>query len=152
MIDGRVQAQLQDGARLAAGVFFHGQKAVDVPGVEHQGLFADGVRVGAESKADVSVMQVIGGADGYVITALPAVGPPQLVDVAVEALEFGKKMGLREIGVDDAHGIAAVKCGHQLISGILNCFHVARGNEARSSDQNWRKPADTPLLFVLRRT
>jgi hypothetical protein len=45
---------------------------------------------------------------------------PQFFEVPVESLEFGKKCGFGEIGIEYAYGIVRVQGGYQGITGGLD--------------------------------
>jgi len=53
---------------------------------------------------------------------------PQLVDVPVETLEFGKEIGLGEVAVDYPDRIVGVERSDQIIAGLADGDHVARGD------------------------
>ena len=55
--DHRVQAQLQYRVHLPPGIPLHLRQAIDVPGIEHQRLLADGVGAGAQGEAHVRVVR-----------------------------------------------------------------------------------------------
>src|SRR5690606_19992618 len=57
--DRRMQAQLQYRTDLHSGVPFDLEQAIYVPGVEHERLFADGVRPGTKRKAHMRIVQVV---------------------------------------------------------------------------------------------
>ena len=78
-------------------------RRIDVPGIEHQRLFADRVGIRAQREAAVRVVQIVGRADRDIVDLLAAAA--QLVDVAVEPLELDEEVGVREIAVDDADRI-----------------------------------------------
>ncbi len=52
--------------------------------------------------------------------------PAQLVDVAIEALEFGEEMGLREAVVDDTDGIIRIEGDEEVAADLLVAF-MGRG-------------------------
>lgn len=129
----RVEAQLQDGIDLFARFLFNFLQGIQVPGVEHQRLFADGVAAVAQRHTDMGIVQVVGAADAYIIdAALPV--PAQLVEVAVEALGFRKKFCIRKIAVHNADSIVRIERTHQVVPGFLDGFHVAWGNVACGTD------------------
>ena len=66
----RVHAQLQDRVNAAAEFLFQLLQRVQVPGIEHQGFFADGVGADAQGQADMGIVQVIGRADADVMDRL----------------------------------------------------------------------------------
>ena len=94
--DRRVQPQLQNRRNLAAGLLLDLRQTIDVPGIEHQRLFADRVRAGAQGEPNMGVVQIVGRADRDVVDSL--VAPAQLVDVPVEPLEFGEETRPAENG------------------------------------------------------
>ena len=131
--DAFVQAELEDVVDFGPGLALDVLEGVDVPGVEHDGFFADDGGALAEAKADVGVVEVVGGAHAEVVHGGPLAA--QLVEVAVEALELDEEVGLGEVAVDDAHGVVGVVGGQELVAGIFDGFHVARGYEAGGADE-----------------
>lgn len=128
-----MEAKLQDGIDLFARFLFNFLQGIQVPGVEHQRLFADGVAAVAQRHTDMGVVQVIGAADTNIVDAALSV-PAQLVEVAVEALGFRKKLGIRKVAVHNADAIVRIECTNQVIPGFLNGFHVARSDVAGGTD------------------
>ena len=133
--DGRVHAQLQNGVDLAARVFLDVQQPVDVPGVEHQGLFADGVRARAQRKAHVRVMQVVRRADRDVFDLFAVTGAARLVQVPVKAFELGEEFRVGEVAVDNAHRVVRIQRGHQIVAGGLDGLHVTGRDVASCADK-----------------
>src|SRR5690554_7145450 len=130
-----MHTQLQDGVHLPACVLFDIDQAIDVPGVQHQRLFADGIGARAQGEAHVAVVQVVGRADGDVIHSAAVIGAAQLIDVPVETLKFREKVRFREIAIDDANGIVFVHGGNQVVTSVFDRFHMARCDVTGSADQ-----------------
>src|SRR5690606_14608641 len=59
-----------------------------------------------------------------------------LVNVPVETLELREKIGAGKVAVDDANRIARIVCSHQHVAGVLDRFHVPRGDVAGGADQS----------------
>lgn len=81
------------------------------------------------------IVQVVGRTNRHVIDVLRLVGPAHLIDVAIEPLEFSEELRIREVAVDDADGIIGIQGGHQPVAGVLDGFHVTRGDIAGGADQ-----------------
>ena len=128
-----MQPQLEDGADTPPGGFLHLGQAVDVPGVQHQGLLADRIGAGPQREAAVGIVQVVGRADADVVER-PAL-PAQQVQVPVEALELGEEGGVGKIGIDDPHRIAGVERGPQRSAGVADRLHVPPRDIAGRPDQ-----------------
>lgn len=133
--NGRVHAQLQNGVDLAARIALDFLQAVDVPGVQHQGFFADGVGARTQGEAHVRIVQIVGRTDGYVVDVFRVARPAHFVDMAVEPLELGEEFRIGEMAVDDADRIVAVQRRHQPVAGVFDGFHMTRGNVAGRADQ-----------------
>src|SRR5690554_84197 len=130
-----MHTQLQDGVHLPACVLFDIDQAVDVPGVQYQRLFTDGIGACTEREAHVAVVQVVGRANRNVIHSVTVIGAAQLIDMPVEALKFREKVRFREMAVDNAHGIVFVHGGNQVVTSVFDRFHVARCDVTGSTDQ-----------------
>ena len=133
-----MQAQLQDGRDLAAGLALDLGEPVDVPRIEHQRLLADRIGIRAQREAAVRVVQVVGRADRDVVDLLAA--PAQLVDVTVEALELDEEVGIREIAVDDADRVLRVEGDLEIAVDRLDGAHVPRRDVAGGADQGESLP------------
>src|SRR5690554_7630893 len=97
-----MHTQLQDGVHLPACVLFDIDQTIDVPGVQYQRLFTDGIGASTQGEAHVAVVQVVGRANGHVIDSLTTVRSSKLIDMTIKTLEFGEEIGIREVAVDDA--------------------------------------------------
>ena len=60
LLHGGVEAQLENVVDFLAGIFFDVGEAVEVPRIEHERFFADGIGTVAQGKADMGVVQVVG--------------------------------------------------------------------------------------------
>ena len=65
--DRRMQPKLQDGGDAATGVALDLGQPVDIPGIEHQRLFADRIRARAQREAAMRVVQIVRRADRHVV-------------------------------------------------------------------------------------
>lgn len=134
-IDDRLMvAQLQDVVQTATGLLLGKQQVVEHRGAGHQRLFADHVTTEAQTRVDMRVVQVVGRADRHDIQggrriALQAPG------MVVETLELGEELTLRREAVDDADRVVDVVGTGQLVAGVLDGTHVARGDVAGSADK-----------------
>src|SRR5690554_4701806 len=55
--------------------------------------------------------------------------------MTVKPLELGKKVGIREIAINDSYRIIRIKCRNQVVTCCLNCFHMTRRYITSSTDQ-----------------
>ena len=78
----------------------------------------------------MGVMQVIGGANRHIVDTTSLSCPAQLLDMPVEALELGEKIGFGEKAIEDPHRIGAVESGDQNIAGIVDRLQMAGRNVA----------------------
>jgi len=128
-----MKPELQDREDPLAGVLLDFGEPVDVPRVEHQRLFADRIRARAEREAAMRVMQVIRRADRDLIELFTLA--PELVDMAVEALELGEEMRVRKMAVEDADRIIRIEGNDKIASGLLDGLHVTGSDVAGGSDK-----------------
>src|SRR5690554_4408179 len=133
--DRGMHAQLQDGVHLPARVLFDIDQAINVPGVQYQRLFTNGIGACTQGKAHVAVVQVVGRANRNVIHSVTVIGAAQLIDMPVEALKFREKVRFREIAIDNANGIVLVHGGNQVVTSVFDRFHMARCDVTGSADQ-----------------
>src|SRR5262249_3058341 len=115
------------------GIPFDLGQAIDVPGVEDQRLLADRISSRSHSKTAVRVVKMVRGTDRDIVD-LPA-ATPQLVDVSVEPLEFGKEMRVGIVAVEDADGVIGVIRNPEIPTHSLDRSHVAGRHIASSSYQ-----------------
>jgi len=78
-----MKAQLEDVVDAPSGFLLKVQEGVGVPGIEDEGLFADGVGRDAQGEADMGVVEVVGRGDRNVMDPLGLVLAPQLLGVPV---------------------------------------------------------------------
>src|SRR5262245_5614236 len=131
-----MQSELQDCRNASACLPLDLSKAIDVPGVEHQRLFADCVDVRSQCETTMGVVQIVRRANRHEVNLLPAAA--HLVDVAVEALKLDKEARVRKITINDPDGIIRIKRNLQFAADRLDCTHVTRSDVPRSSDQSKR--------------
>lgn len=121
----RMHAQLQDGPDPASGFGLEFSERVEIPGIEHDGFFTDGIGIDAQREADMRVVQVIGRANADVIHAELVRSPAQFLEMAVEALELAEIAHIGEVAVEYPHGIVWIGHGHERIAGVLDGLEVA---------------------------
>ena len=80
------------------------------------------------------VVQIVGAANGYVVERGGRVAL-ELVGVFIKALKLGKELALRRDAVDDADRVVDVVSHGQVVAGVFDGTHVARGDVARSADE-----------------
>ena len=149
--DGRVQTQLQDREDALACVGLQSCKAIDVPGIEHQRLLADGVPMRAEREANMRIVQVVRRADADIVNLLAA--PPDEIDVAVEALELGEEARFGEKAIDHADRIGRVERGSERASRLFDGSEMTGRDIARRADERERFPGlhIGSLIYAARR-
>ena len=128
-----MQAQLQDGVDLAPCAGLDLRQPVDIPRIEHQRLFADGVAVRAQGEAHMGVMQIVGRADADIVDALAEAA--QLVDIAVETLELGEEMSVGKVAVHHPDRVVGVQRRLQRAADRQDRLHMARRDIAGRADQ-----------------
>jgi hypothetical protein len=126
--DGGMQAQLEHGVHAAPALALEFLQRVQVPGVEHQRLLADGRGAHAQGLADVRIVQVVGRADAHPVHALLGAPTVQAVEVAVETFVFAEVAGPRKVAVQDADGIVRIHGREQGVAGVADGLQVPRGD------------------------
>ena len=117
-----MQSQLEDVVDRVSGFLLYALQRVHIPGVQHQWFFANHITTQAQRVARVRIVQVVGRAHGdnvYFLVRILDFGA-----VAVEQLLFCKEVGIRKITVDDAHAVADVIRGNQVVAGVLDGFQM----------------------------
>ena len=79
------------------------------------------------------VMKIVGRANRDVIDALTT--PPQLVDMTIEALEFGEKMCLGKVAVYNADRVLRIEGHREIATDSFYGMHVARRDVACGPDK-----------------
>ena len=79
-------------------------------------------------------MQVVGGADGYVVQLIAF--EVLVFDVGSKFFKLGKKFSLGKVTVHDADRIVHVHGNDQVIAGVFNGFEVARSDIAGSTNKS----------------
>lgn len=120
-----MDSELQDSPDAAAGFDFEFGEGVEVPGIEDDGLFADGVRTAAEGEADMRVVQMIGRTDAQIIDTVLFGSAAQLIQMAVETLELPEIAHLREVAVQYAHRVMRIGHGHKRVASFLYRLEMA---------------------------
>ena len=127
-----MEAQLQHGVDVAAALALELFERVEVPGVQDERLFADGVGADAQREADVRVVQVVGRADADVVDAAVLGAAAQLVDVAIEALELGEEGGVGPESIEDADRVVRIDGGDEAAADVLDGLEVPSARRWRS--------------------
>ena len=131
--DGGVQAQLQNGRDPTTGVALDLRKTVDVPGIEHQRLFADRIGSRAQREATMRIVEVVRRADRDIADLVAA--PAKLVDVPIEALELDEEVGVGMMAVDHADRVVRIVGHDEPAANVPHGLHMARRDIPRSPDQ-----------------
>ena len=129
-----VQAQLQDIVNLSPRFPADFLQGVHIPGIQHQGLFADGIGPLPQGKTNVRIMQIIRRAHTDVIYRRPL--PLQLIQMPVEPLKFHKKIRLREIAIHHPYRVTLVVSRQQRIPRSVDRLQVARRYVACGADES----------------
>ena len=130
-----MQPELQHAVDLLARLLLDLLKRMQVPRVENEWLFTDGVGTNPECKSSVGVVQVVGRADAHVLDCRGVALATELFDVTIEAFDFGEEPSLRCVAVDDANGVVEVDSGDETIASVFDRPHVARGDKTGGADQ-----------------
>ena len=93
----------------------------------------------------MGVVQIIGGADRYVI--YKSGFSLQFVDMPVKPLKFSKKMGVRKVAVDDTNGVIRVERGNQIILRFFDGFHMSRCDITCRTDEGKVFHSIFPILL-----
>ena len=64
-----MEPELENIVNLFSRFKFSFPQGINIPGIENQGLFANGIGTDAQSKTDVSIMKIVGRADAYIVEA-----------------------------------------------------------------------------------
>ena len=131
-----MEAALEDTPDAVAGLGFEFAEAIEVPGVEGDGFFADDIGAAAEPEAAVGVVEVVGRADDEVVDAAPVA--PEFVEVPVEALDLGEEGRVREVGIKDADGIVGVVRGDERPADVADGGEVSGGDVAGGAEEGYR--------------
>jgi hypothetical protein len=130
-----MDAQAARRSRYAAGFGFEFGEGVEIPGVENDGLLADGVGADTQCQPYMRVMQMIGRTDAEIIDAMPFRSAPQLLKMPVETLEFLEKTHIGKIPVQYAHGIMRITGSQQGVTRILDGPEMPRRYVAGNAGQ-----------------
>src|SRR5688572_17130925 len=125
-----MQAQLQHGVDAIPRLGFQLLQAVEVPGIDHQRLFADCISANAQGEAHVGVVQVVGRANGEVLHAIGLRPTPQLLEMPIESLEFSEEPDVESEPIQQADRVMRVDGGHQPVASIGDRLEMAWRDEA----------------------
>ncbi len=131
--DGVVQAQLQDGIGLVAGLGFQLHQVVDIIRIKHHGFLADDVAAQPQAVADEGVVGVVGGADGEVVQSVAV--EDELGAEAVHNALVHKERAVGKRLIELAHAVEFVEGSDQIVAGVGDGFDVPGGDIAGDTDQ-----------------
>ena len=131
--DRGMQPKLQDGGYPATGVMLDLRQTVDIPGIEGERLFADGVGAGAHRITAMGVMKVVRRADRGIVNFLAAAA--KLIDVAIERLEPDEELRVGKMAVQNADGVVRIIGGNKISAGFRDRTHVPGRNVTGSADK-----------------
>ena len=78
------------------------------------------MRAVTQREANVRVVQVVGGADAHVVNLLSLAA--QFLHMAVEALELGEEVRLREVTINDPNAVVRAKAATRSLPVSLIAF------------------------------
>src|SRR5690606_19251047 len=128
----RMQSQLQNGVDTFPCFFFNFFQGIHIPWIQYERFFTNRVSAVTKCKPDVRVVKVIRCTNANIIN--PRSLPSQLVQMAVETLELGKKVCVRKVGIENPYLIELVKRSYQVVARIPNGTKVPRGDESSYTD------------------
>ena len=85
--DGRMQSKLQNIVDPLAGLLFYLGQCIQIPRVEHQRLFADGIGPDPEGKTDMGIVQIVRRANADIIEFFVSVLSSQFLGKPIETLK-----------------------------------------------------------------
>ena len=103
-----MNAKLKDSRYLPTALLFELGEGIDIPRVEHQRLFTDGVGSDSQRKAAVGIVQIVGRTNGDIMHAAGFIGPAQLLQMPVEPFKFGEEFDISEEPIENSDRIARV--------------------------------------------
>jgi hypothetical protein len=121
--------ELEDDIDFLPGFLFNFLEGVNIPGIQHERLFTDGMGFIPQCQPDVGIVQVIWRTDGYVIHFIVAF-TAKFIQVPVETFRFHEKVGIREIRIDNTDAIERIHSCNQVVPGIFDGLHMSWGDEA----------------------
>lgn len=126
---------MQYGVNAATCIDLHPQESVYIPGIEDQWLLANCIRTAAQCESHMRVMQVIRRTDGKNLDRV-ATNTAHSINVTIEALEFGEKMCIREIAIENAGGITWIHGRDKPVSSVPDGLHVTRRDIPGGANQS----------------
>ena len=134
-LDRGVQSELQHDVDVVVALGLDLGELVQVPRADHERFLADRVRLDPQREAAVRVVEVVGRADAHIVHALGRRAPPQLLEVAVKALDFREEARLREVAVEDPHRVVRVDRRDQLVARVSDGLEVLGGDVAGRTEE-----------------
>jgi hypothetical protein len=131
-----MQAQLQNVEDSRRALAFQFRYGVEIPRIDYEWFLAYCVRMQAERKTNMGVVQIIRRTDGNIVHFTAVVLPPQLLQMSVEAFNFREEIGFGEKPINDTHGIMRVYRSNQFVSSVADGLHVAWGDEPGGADKS----------------
>src|ERR1051325_10252892 len=128
-----VQAQLQDGPDAPAGLGLELLQGIQVPRVDDQRFFANGIGTDPEGQAAMGVMEVVRRADGEAVHALGVAEAAELLDVPLETLELGEEADVERVAVERAGGIGRIERRDDGVARLVDGLEMARRDIAGGS-------------------
>src|SRR5512138_850875 len=134
--ESRVDTKLQNSVDAMVRLFFQFLQSIEVPGVDHQRFFTDHIRPHPQSQTAMCIVQIIGGANGYVVNSILLGTAAQLLQVAVEAFDLREELNIEEILIEYTDRVLRIHSRHQLIAGISNSTQMTGSNITANTDHS----------------
>ena len=125
----RMEPQLQHGVDAAARFVFELLECIQIPRVDDQRLFADGMGSYPQRQTDMCVVEIIRRADADVVHAVCVGTPAQLFEMPIESLDLGEEPDIERALVQNTDGVVRIRRRHQAVPGVLDGFEMPRGDE-----------------------
>ena len=103
---------------------------LEIPRVDDERLLADRVGADAKREADVRIVQIVGRADAHIVHAVGLVAATQLLEVAIESLDFCEEADVERVSIQHAHGVVRIDGRNQPVSRVVDRLEVSRRDEA----------------------
>src|SRR5688572_11532798 len=116
--------QLQDGEHPTAGLALQLREGVEIPGIDHNWLLADGVRSVSQGQANVSIMEVIRAANAHPVDTTGRIPPPQLIEMAVEAFNLAEVADVLAVSIQDADRVVGIHGSDEPVARVMDRLKV----------------------------
>ncbi len=132
----RMEPQLKDGEHAASRFELQLLQGIEVPGIDDDRLFAERIRAAPQRESNVGVVEVVRTADADPVDVMLGGTAPQLIDVAIEALDLAKVAHVVAVAIEDADRIVRVDSGDETMTGIVDGLEMTARHVARHADDS----------------